>query len=162
MTSSVQNRQIHCWRRGSAWRTWLWHQKYRAREIDGVAVSCKLVTDNNFLKSDPFTWSPQPTKVLSLTICCFVTTFRKHVRDVNVIPGKEIAKQHHLLVYDFRADIPLSAEKKSVPQGKMEMLEKPGWTSVVKRNIRRPSASPNMLFVKILGLARNSRGPITP
>ena len=32
--------------------------------------------------------------------------FRKHVRDVKVISGKEIAKQHCLLVCDFCADIP--------------------------------------------------------
>ena len=32
-------------------------------------------------------------------------TFHKHVRDINVIPEAEIAKQHHLLVCDFQADI---------------------------------------------------------
>ena len=33
-------------------------------------------------------------------------TIRKHVRDIKDVPGEEIVKQHHLLVLDFRADIP--------------------------------------------------------
>ena len=45
----------------------------------------------------------------------FRKTFRKHVKDVKIIPGEEIAKQHHLLVCDFHADIPSPAKKKFVP-----------------------------------------------
>ena len=38
--------------------------------------------------------------------------------DARVIPGKVSAKQHHLLVSDFRADIPPSAKKKNRPSPK--------------------------------------------
>ena len=42
-------------------------------------------------------------------------TFHKHVRDVKGIPGEEIAKHHHLLVCDFRADIPPPLRRNSSP-----------------------------------------------
>ena len=45
------------------------------------------------------------------------------MRDINVIPDKEIARQHHLLVYDFRADIPPPAKKKFVPRPRIWCLK---------------------------------------
>ena len=38
------------------------------------------------------------------------------MRDVKVIPGEEIAKQHHLLVCDFCANITSHAKNKFVPR----------------------------------------------
>ena len=46
-------------------------------------------------------------------------------RDVKVIPGEEIDKQHHLLVCDFHADIPPLAKKKFVPRLKTWRLKEP-------------------------------------
>ena len=42
----------------------------------------------------------------------FGKTVHQHVKHIKVTPGEEIAKQHHLLVCDFRADIPSPAEEK--------------------------------------------------
>ena len=55
-------------------------------------------------------------------------TVHKHVKDVKVTPGEENAKQHHLLVFDFRADIPSPAEEKFprlVPQGARGSIREP-------------------------------------
>ena len=38
-------------------------------------------------------------------------TIRKNERDFKVMPGEEIARQHHPLVCDFRAGIPLAKSK---------------------------------------------------
>ena len=47
-------------------------------------------------------WSSPQTQI---NYALFWKTSRKSVIDVNVIPGKEIAKDHHLLVCDLLADI---------------------------------------------------------
>ena len=44
-----------------------------------------------------------------------VLDMRERVRDVKVITGQEIAKQHLLLACEFRADVSPHAKKKSVP-----------------------------------------------
>ncbi len=52
-------------------------------------------------------------------------SFRKWVRDVKVIPGEEIAPQHHLLVCDFRADIPPMPKKNFSPRLRSWRLNDP-------------------------------------
>ena len=55
----------------------------------------------------------------------FRKTFHKHVRDVKVLPGEQVAKQHHMLVCDLCADIPPPANKKFVPRLKTWCLREP-------------------------------------
>ena len=84
----------------------------------------------------------------------FRKTYPKHVRDVKVIPGEEIAKQCHLLVCDFRADIhqetPLAKREmwlSTVQSRKSRDAGKPGRKVAARRDIRRPGTSPNMLSI---------------
>ena len=55
----------------------------------------------------------------------FHKTFHKHVMDVKVIPGEEIAKQHHLLVCDFRTDTTPPTKKKFIPHLRIWRLRQP-------------------------------------
>ena len=107
------------------------------------AVSCNLVIgntcfkkqSNNLITYTSDEWRTQIDYVL------FCKTFRKHVSDVKVIPGKEIAKQHNLLVCDYCADIPLPAKKKNMCRStKKHQWQKETWwwnaavDSAVKEN----------------------------
>ena len=69
-------------------------------------MSCNLVIGNTCFKKRTnhlitFTLGEKSTQIDYVLIR---KTFYKQVRDVKVISGEEIAKQHHLLVCDFRAD----------------------------------------------------------
>ena len=52
-------------------------------------------------------------------------TFHKHVKGVKVIPGEGITKQHHVLVFNFCADIPIPAKKKFIPRLRIWCLREP-------------------------------------
>ena len=72
------------------------------------AVSCNLIIGNTCFRKPPnhpitFTSGKGRTQIDYVLLC---KTFHKHARDVKIIPGEEIAKQHHLLVCDFRVNIP--------------------------------------------------------
>ena len=90
-------------------RTWLGHKTCRGRKITG---GCRVLQPGHchtcFKKSESITWSPSPQakQVLRLTMWSYV-------RDAKVIPSEEITKQHHLLVCDFRANIPLQLRRNS-------------------------------------------------
>ena len=49
----------------------------------------------------------------------------KHVTDVKVIPGKEVALQHQLLVCDMRTDVPPKSKCKFTPRLKVWKLKDP-------------------------------------
>ena len=53
----------------------------------------------------------------------FRRTMRKLVTDVKVIPGKEVALQHQLLVCDVRIDVPLKSKCKFTPGLKVWKLK---------------------------------------
>ena len=49
----------------------------------------------------------------------FDRTMHKLVTDVKVIPGKEVALQHQLLVSDMRIDVPPKSKLKVIPRPKV-------------------------------------------
>ena len=49
----------------------------------------------------------------------FPRAMRKIVTDVKVIPGKEVALQHQLLVCDLRLDVPPKPKRKFTPRLKV-------------------------------------------
>ena len=55
----------------------------------------------------------------------FHRTMRKLVTDVKVIPGKEVALQHQLLVCDMRIDVPPKSKRKFTPRLKVWKLKDP-------------------------------------
>ena len=82
------------------------------------ALSCNPVIGNTCFKKRPnhlitYTLDKGRTQI---DFVLFRKTFDEHVRDVKVISGKEIAKQPHLLVCDFHADILPPAKKKFIPR----------------------------------------------
>ena len=54
---------------------------------------------------------------------------RKLVTDVKVIPDKEVALQHQLLVCDMRIDVPLKSKHKFIPRLKVWKLKDPQMSS---------------------------------
>ena len=69
------------------------------------------------LKSDPITYTSGEGRT-QIDFVLFRKTFHKHVGNLKVIPGEEIAKQYYLLVCEFRADISPLLKKKVVPRPK--------------------------------------------
>ena len=59
----------------------------------------------------------------------FHRTRPKHVTDVKVIPGKEVALQHQLLVCDMRIDVPAKSKCKFTPRLKVWKLKDPQMNS---------------------------------
>ena len=59
----------------------------------------------------------------------FCRTMRKLVTDVKVIPGKEVALQHQLLVCDMRIDVPPKSKRKFTPCLKVWKLKDPQTSS---------------------------------
>ena len=145
--------------------------------LQEFAMSCNLVNDNTCFKKRSnhlMTYTSGKGRA-QIDFVLFHKTFCKHVRDVNVIPGEDIAKQHHLLVCYFRANIrppakkkfdpppqtppppppPVSVEKR--PGGEMRVsamqsrkdrdAENTGRKVEARRHIKRPSALTNMLSI---------------
>ena len=62
---------------------------------------------------------------MQIDFILFRRPMRKLVADVKVIPGKEVALQHQLLVCDMRIDVPPKSKSKFTPCLKVWMLKDP-------------------------------------
>ena len=64
-------------------------------------------------------------KATQIDFILFHRTMRKLVTDVKVIPGKEVALQHQLLVCNMRIDVPPKSKHKFTPHLKVWKLKDP-------------------------------------
>lgn len=99
---------------GNGWGT----RNAEGERVLEFAVSCDLVVGNTCFKkraSHLITYQSGGAST-QIDYILLRSGFRKQVVDVKVIPFEECAMQHHLLVCDFKVDIPPQRNKKFVPR----------------------------------------------
>ena len=119
----------------------------RNTEVESLlefAVYCNLVIGNTCFKKQPnhlITYNLGEERT-GIDHMLSQKNFCTHMMDASVIPGEEFAKQHHLLVCDFRADIPPSDKKTIVPHLRIWQLRQPESQTEYQRLSlqRRPQA----------------------
>ena len=105
--------QIQCRIGGIAWQTWPGGTRNREREGLPELPVWPSHRQTSFKKAsqspDHLHLRWMTTQIIYVLLC---KTVHYHVRNVRVIPSGEIAKQHLLLVCDFRADRTYPSKKK--------------------------------------------------